>query len=62
VEHRRSIVPEGALGAFCFAEHVMGIEGRKVHTDARRAHIWRVAATLKIESEANFRTGANARE
>jgi hypothetical protein len=36
----RSIVPEGAPWSFNFAEHVMSIGGRKLHTDAQAsAHV-----------------------
>jgi hypothetical protein len=33
VDHRRCIIPDFAPRAFGLAEHVMGIGGRKLHTD-----------------------------
>jgi hypothetical protein len=35
VEHRRGIVPDSAPGAFGFAEQVMSIGGRELHTYAQ---------------------------
>jgi hypothetical protein len=62
VEHRKSIVPEGAPGSFSFAEHVMGIGAENCAPTPRRAHIWPVTAASKTVSESNCRTGANAPE
>jgi hypothetical protein len=40
VEHRRSIVPDRAQRAFGFADHVMGIWGRELYSDAEAcAHV-----------------------
>jgi hypothetical protein len=39
-ENRRSIVPDSAPRTFGFAEHVMGIGGRKLHPEAKAsAHL-----------------------
>jgi hypothetical protein len=40
VEHCGCVVPDGALGAFGFAEHVVVIGGRELYTDAHSsAHL-----------------------
>jgi hypothetical protein len=40
VEHRRGTVPDSAPKAFGFAEHVMGIWGRELYSDAEAcAHL-----------------------
>jgi hypothetical protein len=61
-EHCIGIVPEGALGSFSFAEHVMDIGAENFTPTPMRAHIWRVKAASKTKSESKFKTGANAPE
>jgi hypothetical protein len=47
VEHGRCVVADCALGAFGFAEHVVGIGGREFDTDAHASTHLPVRSSLK---------------